>query len=47
MEILPDLGEPQHGRAHPPGEHIESNQFADRQAAFDDELGAKIQASRR
>ena len=43
MKILPDLGEPQHRRAHPSGQHIESNQLADREAAVDDELGAKKQ----
>ena len=43
MEILPDLGEAQHRRADPPGQHIEGDQLADRQVAVDDELGAEIE----
>ena len=43
MEILPDLREPQHRRADPPGEHVERNQLADREFAIDDHLGAEIE----
>src|SRR5262249_5372358 len=43
MRNLPDLGEPRPRAAHPSGQHIESNQLADREAAVDDELGAKKQ----
>ena len=46
MKVLPDLRKAQHGRVHPAGQDIESNQFADRQIAIDDQLGAEIQDAR-
>ena len=47
MEILPDLGEAQHRRADPAGQDVEGDEFADRQVAVDDELGAEIERRRR
>ena len=38
MEVLPDLRQAQHRRAHSPGQHVESNQLAHAQIAVDDEL---------
>ena len=43
MEILPDLRQPQHRRAHPAGQHVERDELADREAAVDHELGAEIE----
>ena len=42
MEVLPDLRQPEHRRAHAARKHIESDKLADRQIAADDELGAEI-----
>ncbi len=42
MEILPDLGQPQHRLAHPSGQHVEGDQLAHRQVAGDDQLGAEV-----
>jgi hypothetical protein len=38
VEILPDLRQPKHRRAHPSGQHVEGDQLADREATLDDEL---------
>ena len=46
MEVLPDLRETQHRRVHPAGQDIEGDEFADRQAAVDDQLGAEIKDAR-
>src|SRR5262245_6730235 len=46
VEVLPDLGEPETRLADPPGEHIECDELADREAAVDDELGAEKQGCR-
>ena len=46
VKVLPDLREAQHGRVHPAGQNIESHQFADRQIAIDDQLGAEIKDPR-
>ena len=43
VKILPDLRQTQHRRADPAGQHVEGDEFADRQAAFDHEPGAEIQ----
>ena len=43
MEILPDLRQPQHGRAHPAGQDIERNKLADAEVALDDEPCTKIE----
>ena len=43
MEVLPDLREAQHGRVHPAGQNVEGHEFADRQVAIDDQLGAEIE----
>jgi hypothetical protein len=46
VEVLPDLGEPQHRRADPAGQDIEGDKLADRQGAVDDEPGAEIEHGR-
>ena len=43
MKVLPDLRQPQHRRTDPAGQDVEGDEFADRQAAFDHELGAEIE----
>src|SRR5712671_2092551 len=43
VEVLPDLGEPQHRDAYTAGQHVEGYQFADSQASLNDELGAEEQ----
>ena len=47
VEILPDLGQPQHRPADPAGQDVEGDQLADAEVAVDDELGAEIQDRRR
>ena len=47
VEVLPDLRQPQHRRADAAGQHVEGDEFADRQLAVDDQLGAEIQDGRR
>src|SRR5215813_21868 len=42
VEVLPDLGEPEHRRADPAGEDVEGDVLADRQVAVNDEPGAEI-----
>ena len=46
MEILPDLREPQHRRAHPAGKHVERDELADREIAVDHQLRAEIEDQR-
>ena len=43
MKVLPDLRKTQYRRAHPAGQDVEGDELADRQAAFDDQLGAEIE----
>ena len=43
VKVLPNLRETQHRRVYPAGQDVEGHEFADRQAAFDDQLGAEIQ----
>ena len=43
VKVLPDLREAQHRRAHPAGQDVEGDEFADRQAAVDHQLGAEIE----
>ena len=43
MEVLPHLRETQHRRADPACQNVEGDEFADRQAAVDHQLGTKIQ----
>jgi hypothetical protein len=38
VKILPNLREAKHRGAHPPGQHVEGDQLADREIAFDYEL---------
>ena len=46
VKILPDLRQPQHRRAHPARQHVEGDEFADREAAVDHEPGAAIKRCR-
>ena len=43
VEVLPDLGEPQHRDAYATGQHVEGDELADSQVSLDDELGAEEQ----
>src|SRR6266702_3586651 len=43
VEVLPDLGEPQHRNAYAAGQHVEGDEFANGQVSLDDELGAEEQ----
>ena len=47
VKVLPDLREAQHRRADPAGQHVEGDEFADRQAAVDHQLGAEIKQAGR
>src|SRR5262249_20819125 len=42
VEVLPNLGKPQHRRADPAGQDIESDELADGEVAIDDKPGAVI-----
>src|SRR3546814_19684648 len=41
LEILPQLRQTDDRRRHLPGQHVEGDQLAERQLAFDHQLGAK------
>ena len=43
MEVLPHLRQAQHRHADASGQHVEGDEFADRQVAVDDQLGAEIE----
>src|SRR5262245_45258633 len=45
VEVLPNLGQPQHRRADPAGQDIESDELADGEVATDDKPGAVIEHS--
>ena len=47
MEILPDLRNPQHRRAHPPGENVERDELTHAEIAVNDHLGAEEQDAAR
>ena len=42
VKVLPDLRKTQNRRVHPASQDVEGDEFADRKAAFDDQLGAEI-----
>ena len=42
MKVLPNLRETQHRCVYAASQDVEGDEFADRQAAFDDQLGAEI-----
>ena len=46
MEILPDLGEPQHRHADARGQHVERDELADGQIAADHKPGAEVKRCR-
>ena len=46
VEVLPDLGQPQHRRADAAGQHVEGDQLAHRELALDHQLGAEIEDAR-
>ena len=46
VEILPQLGQPQHRLADPPREDVEGDQLADREAAVNHQLGTEVQDRR-
>ena len=46
VEVLPDLGQPQHRLADPAGQHVEGDQLADGELALDHQLGAEIEDRR-
>src|SRR6185295_13875013 len=43
VKVLPKLRETQHRRTHPASEDVEGHELADRQAAFNHQLGTEIE----
>jgi hypothetical protein len=46
LEVLPELGQPQHRRTDPAGQHVEGDELADAEVAVDHQHGAEIERRR-